>query len=65
MIQIKKFIDKVSAVDSRNGKTLIINIDEARILRDELAKLLADFRELERNTPEPTIEVVVTGGTFK
>lgn len=65
MIQIKKFIDKVSAVDSRNGKTLIINIDEARILRDELAKLLADFRELERNTPEPIIEVVVTGGTFK
>ena len=65
MSQIKKFIDKVSAADSKKATTLVLPIEEARFLRDELAKLLLDLREAEKEIPEPTIEVVVTGGTFK
>ena len=43
MIHIKRFIDKVSVLESRQSKDLIIPISEARGLRDELAKLLADL----------------------
>ena len=42
MINIKRFIDKVASVEGRQGKDVIIPITEARGLRDELAKLLAD-----------------------
>lgn len=65
MSQIKKFIDKVSHADSKRSTTIVLPIEEARFLRDELTKLLLDLREAEKEIPEPTIEVVVTGGTFK
>lgn len=65
MNQIKKFIDKVSYADSKRANTVILSMDEARFLRDELAKLLMDLHQAEKEVPEPTIEVVVTGGTFK
>jgi thymidine kinase len=65
MNHIKKFIDKVSSADAKKQTTIVLPIDEARFLRDDMAKLLLDLHEVERETPEPTIEVVVTGGTFK
>jgi hypothetical protein len=42
MLQIKRFIDKVSVMESRQGKDVVIPISEARILRDELSKLIID-----------------------
>lgn len=65
MNQIKKFIDKVSTADYKKSQTVILPIDEARFLRDEVAKLLVDLHGVEKEIPEPTIEVVVTGGKFK
>lgn len=65
MIHIKRFIDKVSLSESRQGKDVIIPIAEARGLRDELAKLLAD--SVEKNdipsSPE-VIQVEILGGKF-
>mgnify|MGYP000432714770 CR=1 FL=1 len=43
MIIIKRFIDKVSAT---KGTNVVLPIDEAKMLRDEIAKLLADNYEL-------------------
>lgn len=66
MIHIKKFIDRVSSVESRNGKDLIMPLPEARGLRDELGKLLVDYYEItdgKKNTSE-VIEIEVVGGKF-
>ena len=65
MSQIKKFIDKVTSADIKKQSTVVLSIDEARFLRDEVAKLLMDLHDMEKEVPEPTVEVVVTGGTFK
>jgi thymidine kinase len=65
MSQIKKFIDKVTSADSKKASTIVLPIDEARFLRDEIARLLLDLHEVEKEQDAPTIEVVVSGGTFK
>ena len=64
MINIKRFIDRVASVDSRQGKDVVIPLSEARGLRDELAKLLIDKAEELQNKPEEVIQVQVTGGSF-
>lgn len=66
MIYIKKFIDKVSIVESKQGKDLVIPMTEARGLRDEIAKLLTDLHTLTNNKQkeEPTINVVMKGGNW-
>ena len=65
MTQIKKFIDRVSLADSKKQTTVVLSIDDARFLRDEVSKLLLDLHSIQKETPEPTVEVVMTGGTFK
>jgi len=66
MIYIKKFIDKVSIVESKQSKDLVIPMIEARGLRDELAKLLTDYYTLNNNSKkeEPSINVVMKGGNW-
>lgn len=65
MIQIKRFFDKVSYIENKGGKDVAIPLSEARQLRDELAKLLADLYTLkEKSTPE-VIQVELSGGSFK
>lgn len=65
MIHIKKFIDKVSIIESKQSKDVVIPIVEARGLRDEISKLLSDLHELNADKPEEIIEVQVKGGNFK
>jgi thymidine kinase len=64
MSQIKKFIDRVTLADSKKQTTVVMPIDEARFLRDEVSKLLLDLHTSEKEKPEPTIEVVMSGGKF-
>lgn len=66
MIHIKRFIDKVSIMESKQGKDVIIPIIEARGLRDEIAKLLVDNNELLQNkvAVEPVFQVEINGGRF-
>ena len=66
MIHIKRFIDKVSIMETKQGKDVVIPISEARGLRDELSKLLTDNYELLQNkvTIEPVFQVEVNGGRF-
>lgn len=67
MIHIKRFLDKVSIMDSKRGKDLVLPMTEARVLRDEIAKLLADLHELsgEGKNKDEVIKVEITGGSFK
>jgi hypothetical protein len=66
MIHIKRFIDKVSYIENKQGKDVVIPVAEARGLRDELAKLLVDryvITEEKKNIPD-VIEVEIIGGKF-
>ena len=49
MIHIKKFIDKVSLIESKQGKDVVMPISDARGLRDELAKILVDNFQIASN----------------
>lgn len=66
MLHIKRFIDKVSMMESRQGKDVVIPISEARILRDELSKLIIDNYELSQNkvVAEPVFQIELNGGRF-
>jgi transposase-like protein len=68
MIIIKRFIEKVSAQESRQGSNVVIPIDEARLLRDAVAKLVADNYELLNNKQESVddkvIQVEINGGKW-
>lgn len=69
MMHIKRFIDKVSAMESKQNKDVVIPMQEARGLRDEIAKLLLELHD--RNRVEQvdfTVvphSVVIKGGSFK
>ena len=66
MIHIKRFIDRVASIESRQGKDVVIPLTDARGLRDELAKLLIDHydaTEGNKNTSE-VIQVELVGGKF-
>ena len=68
MIHIKKFIDKIAYLDSKNLKDVVLNIQDARGLRDEISKLLLDLNELQNNKITETQEVInieVKGIGFK
>jgi len=66
MIHIKRFIDRVANIETRQGKDVVISLSDARGLRDELAKLLIDHYEVtegKKNTSE-VIQVELVGGKF-
>jgi len=65
MIQIKRFIDRVATIESRQGRDVIIPLADARILRDELAKILVDMHDTKKDSPQEVIQIQMTGGTFK
>jgi hypothetical protein len=62
MNHIKKFIDRIAMAESRNVREVIMPLQEARELRDELTKVLLDQRN---NKTEEVIEVVMRGGNYK
>ena len=67
MLHIKRFVDKVSHLESKKTKDVVIPIAEARGLRDEIAKLLVDLNELQSKDAkkDEIIRIEVQGGTFK
>jgi len=68
MIIIKRFIDRVSASEGKTGTNVILPMEEARMLRDELAKLLSDNYDLLNNKKESidnsVLQVEVNGGKW-
>jgi hypothetical protein len=66
MIHIKRFIDKISAMESKQNKDVVISMQEARGLRDDISKLLADLHLLTSDQKkDEVIRVEITGGSFK
>jgi hypothetical protein len=65
MLHIKKFLDKVSHLESKKAKDLVIPLSDARLLRDEIAKLLADLYQSNTDKKSEVIQVEIKGGNFK
>ena len=67
MIFIKKFIDRISALEGKQSRDLVISMSDARGLRDDLDRLLLDNYELlkQKDGKEQLIQVEIKGGTFK
>jgi 5-bromo-4-chloroindolyl phosphate hydrolysis protein len=67
MIHIKRFFDRVSLMESKKSKDFVLPMSEARVLKDEIAKLLADLHQLnaEDKNKDEVIKVEITGGSFK
>lgn len=64
MIIIKRFIDKVSAT---KGTNLVLPIEEAKMLRDEIAKLITENYELLNNKvtdDNAVIQLEINGGKW-
>ena len=62
MIQIKKFIDRIAMAEARNTREVIMPLQEAKELRDELTKILLDQRDTKS---DEVIEVVMRGNSYK
>ena len=62
MSQIKKFIDKVASAEARQSRELLIPINDAKEMRDEIMVLLLDQRGPTNKTEDVTI--VMTGGKW-
>lgn len=67
MLYIKKFIDKVSHMESKQNKELVISAVDARGVRDELSKMLSDLHTLTSDSTktQEVIQVEIVGGKFK
>lgn len=63
MSSIKKFIDKIALLEARQAREIVMPINDAKELRDEIAKLLLDQRESANSNNEP-IEIVMNGGKW-
>jgi hypothetical protein len=65
MLHIKKFMDKMSVVESKMNKDVVLPIVDARGLRDDITRLLADLHELSSNTEKKeVIDIQIKGGAF-
>jgi hypothetical protein len=65
MLHIKKFMDKMSVVESKMNKDVVLSIVDARGLRDDITRLLADLHELSNNTEKKeVIDIQIKGGSF-
>ena len=67
MVHIKKFLDKITHLESSKTKDVVIPLNEARGLRDEIAKLLSDYYALNESVSkkEEVIKVEIKGSGFK
>lgn len=63
MSHIKKFIDKIALMEARQSREIILTINDAKELRDEITKLLLDKRESTNSNVEK-IEIVMNGGKW-
>lgn len=64
MVNIKRFVDRVSAMDSRSSRDLVLSAQEARTLRDEIVRFLLESHEHKLNKQPEVIEVQISGGRW-
>lgn len=65
MIFIKRFLDKLTTFEGKNNKDIVLTMQDARGLRDDITKLLLDKTEQEKQKNEEVIKININGGSFK
>ena len=69
MIHIKRFIDKMALMESKQSRDIVLPAADARGLRDEISKLLSDLYELSNTKTDDksneVIQIEIKGGSFK
>jgi hypothetical protein len=66
MLHVKKFLEKMTLVEAKQNKDLVLPINDARGLRDDIAKLLSDYYEMSnKQKNESVIDMQIKGGSFK
>lgn len=69
MIHIKRFIDKMALMESKQARDIVLPAADARGLRDEISKLLSDLYELSNaktnDKSNDVIQIEIKGGSFK
>jgi hypothetical protein len=63
MSYIKKFVDKIAVMEGRQAREVVLPMPDAKLLRDEVLKILLDQREQTSKQPE-VIEVVMNGNKW-
>ena len=66
-LHVKRFNDKVRAMNQANSKILTLNAEEARNLHAEIYDLMATIADLSRGpaNTNATVDVSMDGGGFK
>jgi len=66
-LHVKRFNDKVRAMNQANSKILTLSAEEARSLHAEIYDLMAVIAELSRSTENSitSVSVSMDGGGFK
>ena len=65
-LHINRFIDNIKAAEARGGRDVILSLRDAKDLHGDITKLLLTLETLRtQQQKSETIEVVVSGGTFK
>lgn len=65
-LHINRFIDNIKATEARGGRDVILSLRDAKDLHGDITKLLLTLETLRtQQQKSETIEVVVSGGTFK
>jgi hypothetical protein len=65
-LHINRFIDNIKATESRGGRDVILSLRDAKDLHGDITKLLLTLEGLRtQQQKQETIEVVVSGGSFK
>jgi hypothetical protein len=68
MINIERFIDKVSSMEARHNQALVLPFEEARALRDEIAKLLLNkldsLSNVTQTNKDQVVQVEMKGGKW-
>lgn len=66
MIHIKKFLDKMTHLEGKNSRDIVLPINDARGLRDDISKLLLELNELQKKEQiQDVLQVEIKGGSFK
>lgn len=63
-LQIRKFNDRVRAMNQANAKSLTLTAEEARVLHSEIYDLLATIAEMQNTKNDIVAEVRMDGGVF-
>lgn len=65
-MHINRFIDNIKATEARGGRDVILSLRDAKDLHGDITKLLLTLETLRtQQQKQETIEVVVSGGSFK